>query len=54
MKAKIANGHSRACEKCNLFPCGIAMTSACSKDFIEGFKKGYATHKKETKDDKRL
>ena len=47
MKAKIANGRSRACAKCNHRPCGAALYAICSQAFIEGFKKGYTTHKKE-------
>lgn len=47
MKAKIANGRSRACGKCNHHPCGVALSAICSQAFIEGFKKGYSTRKKE-------
>ncbi len=47
MKAKIANGRSRACAKCNHRPCGAALSAICSQAFIEGFKKGYKTHNKE-------
>lgn len=47
MKAEIANGRSRACAKCDHRPCGAAMQSICSHAFIEGFKKGYSTHRKE-------
>lgn len=47
MKAKIANGRSRACGKCNHFPCVEVLSAICSQAFIEGFKKGYSTHKKE-------
>ncbi len=54
MKAKIANGRSRACGKCNRRPCGAVLSAICSQAFIEGFKKGYATHKKEKDHDERL
>lgn len=47
MKAKISNGRSRACAKCNHRPCGAVLSAICSQAFIEGFKKGYSTHKKE-------
>lgn len=47
MKAKIANGRSRACAKCNHCPCGAALSAICTQALIEGFKKGYSTHKKE-------
>lgn len=47
MKAKIANGRSRACGRCNHRPCGAVLSAICSRAFIEGFKKGYATHRKE-------
>lgn len=47
MKAKITDGRSRACAKCNHCPCGAALSAICTQAFIEGFKKGYSTHKKE-------
>ena len=47
MKAKIANGRSSACAKCNHRPCGAALQAICSQAFIEGFKKGYSTYRKE-------
>ena len=54
MKAKIANGRSRACGKCKYHPCVAALSAICSQAFIEGYKKGYSTHKKEIDNGKRL
>lgn len=54
MKAKIANGRSRMCGKCNRRLCPFELSAICSQAFIEGFKKGYTTHKKEIKDGKGL
>ena len=46
-KAKLANGRSHACGKCNHYPCGTVLSAICREAFIEGFKKGYHTHRKE-------
>jgi len=47
-KARRANGFSRSCSKCNHAPCSEVFSRLCSEAFIEGFKKGYKTHRKET------
>ena len=54
VKARIANGRSRACGKCYHFPCGEVLSAICSKAFIEGFKKVTLPIEKRITDDQRL
>ena len=54
VKARIANGRSRACGKCYHFPCGEVLSAICSQAFIEGFKKVTLPIRKRMTDDQRL
>lgn len=48
-KARKANGLSHACERCNHHPCNPSLMLICTQAFIEGYRKGYKQHQKESK-----
>lgn len=50
--AKLANGRSRLCAKCNHRPCPPALSDICFRAFNDGYLKGYKQAKKGLKDER--
>lgn len=44
-----ADGRSRRCTTCPIYPCVTAETEACTQAFTEGFAKGAAYAKQQAK-----